>query len=624
MPAFKNHNGQRQVPNTEGPAMVRSFNRTPPIFEQANTTAPVLISSGQTVWNVGTTPKTVGVDVENGDILVAFASMESGNDTIAISGGGLTWALQQSDNHGTASEAAIYIWTTAATSKASFSVSFSNAGTNRFGGCVMVFRGSAGVGTSATANNTTGSGLPSVSITPAAHSAVVVASVDWNAVDGAARNWIETAGAFSDKAYQTTATFYTSYGGYHSDVPGGTVTVGLNSPGAQRYGIVALEVLGQAVAGGPSAIAETSAITDTVSAINTATATISETSAITDTTAATITTGATIAETAAITDTTDATIGKPVTIAETAAITDTVSSTISTPATIAETSAITDTVSATFLATATIAETAAITDTVSATASTTATIAEASAIADTTSATISTPATIAETAAITETVSATASTPASIAESSAITDTTDATIVSGGVSSQDESAAITDTVSAITIAVAAMAETVAITDATDATAIYQVAMAESAAISDTTDATISLAGPGAIAESVAITDTVDATILYAPSTSGGSSNPRHGTWLSYGPHQPAVRVKVAAAPAPILKPLPMPDYPALPKRQQVATVGDGTFSVLSCRGNSSIRFQSTGAASLGSFRAEGEGVAQSNEDDELLAILSYL
>ena len=205
---------------------------------------PTFVGESETAWNSNTTPQSASVTVQTGDILVAFGAGEHSGGTFSLSGGGLTWTLQQQDDHNVTTEPLIAIWTAVASSNATFNVDFAMVGGIVFGGNVLIFRNSAGVGASAEADNTTGSGTPTVNLAVANHSAVIVASVDWNAVDGASRAWLTNGGAFTEQTYFRDPTRYTVYGGFHANSGSGTLTFGLSTPTGQRFGIVAVEVLG--------------------------------------------------------------------------------------------------------------------------------------------------------------------------------------------------------------------------------------------------------------------------------------------------------------------------------------------------------------------------------------------
>jgi len=207
--------------------------------------APQLIQEIETGWNSNTSPKTTtSFNVQAGDVLVAYSANENSNGTavLGISGGALTWALQQRVLSSNYSEAAV--WTATVDADKAMTASFTNNTGGFFGGNVLVFRNSIGVGSSVKAN--VSSGVPSVGITTTQdNSAVVVFNSDWNAVDGSSRVWRTNAGAFTEQTYFRDSARYTVYGGYHANVGSiGTYSVGLSAPSGQKYSIAAVEVRG--------------------------------------------------------------------------------------------------------------------------------------------------------------------------------------------------------------------------------------------------------------------------------------------------------------------------------------------------------------------------------------------
>jgi Right handed beta helix region len=210
----------------------------------AFTTAPTFVAEHEvSSWTTTTSTKaTSSFSVQAGDVLVAYGLTEDSSITESVSGGSLTWTLRQSDL--TSGYGAAYVWTATATSSATITVTFTRtAGSNRYGGNVLQFRNSTGVGAASATHN---SGAPSLGLTTTeAHSAVVVASVDWNAVSGASRTWRTGAGALTEQTYFLASGQYTGYGGFHADAgAAGAKTVGLSAPSGQAYATVAVEVKG--------------------------------------------------------------------------------------------------------------------------------------------------------------------------------------------------------------------------------------------------------------------------------------------------------------------------------------------------------------------------------------------
>ena len=215
-------------------------------------TAPTFIQEAETVWNTATTPKTTSnFNVQAGDVLVAYSMIEnqgSGGGDISVSGGSLTWTREEALDGSNANQVWITIWTAVVDTDKTMNVSFTCSGGDclqYFGGNVLTFRGSSGIGATVIADNGSGSGAPEVNITTTQEdSAVVVANADWDAQDGSSRVWSSGAGAINETTYFRDASRYTAYGGYYNSVPVGTHTVGLSAPSNQRYAIVAVEVKG--------------------------------------------------------------------------------------------------------------------------------------------------------------------------------------------------------------------------------------------------------------------------------------------------------------------------------------------------------------------------------------------
>jgi chitodextrinase/lysophospholipase L1-like esterase len=216
----------------------------PKVFAAA---PPTFIQEAETVWDTNTTKTTAAFNVQTGDILVAYAVAEDSNGTtsLAISGGSLTWTNRQTVN--VSQFTYVGLWTATVDTNKSMSVTFSSSnvpGGGLFGGDVLTFRGSDGVGASVKSNS---SGTASVNLTTTqTNSAIVVANSDWNAATGS-RIWMNNAGTISEQSYNFISGRYAVYGGYHADSGAvGTYNVGLSAPTGQKYSIVALEIKGSA------------------------------------------------------------------------------------------------------------------------------------------------------------------------------------------------------------------------------------------------------------------------------------------------------------------------------------------------------------------------------------------
>jgi hypothetical protein len=225
--------------------------------------APTFIQEAETAWNSTTTPKTTAsFAVQTGDVLVAIGVIADSNgvdDNLTVSGGSLTWTVPTNGRVKVNQYTGVVIYTATATSSTSITVSFASAASPSawFGGNVLTFRGSGGVGVSAKTNVL--SGAPSLSITPgAANSAIVAVSGDWAAADGTTRTWrtvngiTPTSGNGLEVTYFRDAAQYTVYGAYWNDAgAAGAQTVGLSVPSGQKYSIVAVEILGTAAVAVP-------------------------------------------------------------------------------------------------------------------------------------------------------------------------------------------------------------------------------------------------------------------------------------------------------------------------------------------------------------------------------------
>ncbi len=211
-----------------------------------STSSPTFVQETETTWNTNTSPRTTAsFNVQAGDILVAYASAENSGVTMGISGGSLTWTLRQTTHVSIdLNVPEVNVWTALADADKSMTVSFTGAGGGNFGGNVLTFRGSSGVGASAVVAVATGA--PTLNLTTTkANSAIVVVNSDWNAVSGASRTYRTGAGAFSETTYSYIASNYTAYGGYHPNAGAiGTYAVGLSAPTGQKYGLIAIEIKG--------------------------------------------------------------------------------------------------------------------------------------------------------------------------------------------------------------------------------------------------------------------------------------------------------------------------------------------------------------------------------------------
>lgn len=207
---------------------------------------PTFVAQYATAFNTDTSPKTVlnAVAINSGDVLVAIAATESDATLALIENGAAAATLQRSNE--TPAFSKVYGWTYIAPAEETITVSFSAsvAPGQFFGGNVVRFSNSSGVGASAVANGT--SGNPSVTLTTTkANSAIVVIVSDWNAVAGT-QTFTTAAGtptALTD--YPGDAAHYGVAIAYYADVGAiGAKTIGMSAPTGQKWSIIAIEVKG--------------------------------------------------------------------------------------------------------------------------------------------------------------------------------------------------------------------------------------------------------------------------------------------------------------------------------------------------------------------------------------------
>lgn len=236
-------------------SLSKVFGQTPQMFLIPQKAAAgggglTFISTTATAFNSTTSPKTTSsISVNSGDILVAIGmcvNTNSGNFTLGVSGGSLTWTNQQEISESL--YAPVALWTATASSTTSITVSFTNSDAERFGGIVYVIRGSSG-GVGASAKTNVSSGAPSLALTTTVNGSwIITASADWNAGTGS-RTWrtinsiTPTGGNNLERLYSNDPSQGTYYSGYWNGVgTAGSKTTGLSAPGSQKYSIIALEI----------------------------------------------------------------------------------------------------------------------------------------------------------------------------------------------------------------------------------------------------------------------------------------------------------------------------------------------------------------------------------------------
>jgi hypothetical protein len=244
----------KKVTNSNAKAMMVATNSStawanflahvPPSVSVASCPSPTFIQEVETDWNTSTNPKTTAsFDVQAGDILVAYLAGENGNSTFSISGGSLTWTLQNSVHSSTIAEADV--WTATVDTNKTMTVTMNQSVSSiQYGYGVITFRNSSGVG--ATSKKNASSAAPSLNLTTTkADSAIVWVNGDWAAVNGSSRTYRTGAGTFNETSYYYGSGIYTAYAGYHTDAGSiGTYAVGMTAPSTQTYSIIAVEIKG--------------------------------------------------------------------------------------------------------------------------------------------------------------------------------------------------------------------------------------------------------------------------------------------------------------------------------------------------------------------------------------------
>jgi hypothetical protein len=212
--------------------------------------APTFNFSRITAYDAVDDIKTTAVfDVAINDRLVGFGNNgDEGDNGVGLTGtASPVWTLDQHVE--VTNYAELFAWSkSAASAESGVSVDFTRLGSlGLVGGTILSFSASDGFGATQSANAT---GAPSLSITTTqANSAIAVAVIDWNAVDGSSRTWRNVNGLPTEIHYQLVSGAVGIYIAYYPDAGAiGAKTVGLTAPGGQQYSIAAREILGTAAA----------------------------------------------------------------------------------------------------------------------------------------------------------------------------------------------------------------------------------------------------------------------------------------------------------------------------------------------------------------------------------------
>lgn len=215
---------------------------------------PAFQSSAQTAWDTTTSPKTVNVSCNAGDLVLVYGVTENSTTELQTpTGGGLTYtsaaALGPSSGY-----TCLYLWwaRTATTQTITFSVSVVSS-SGRWGFGVMRWICPPGVGAVAT-NRPLTTGTGQISMLPQSNScSVAYVQGDGNAISGASRTWntvdayTPTSGNGLERTYDRQASHYTIYAAYWPTVYGTTAPeyelFGLSGPSGQLFSAIAAELL---------------------------------------------------------------------------------------------------------------------------------------------------------------------------------------------------------------------------------------------------------------------------------------------------------------------------------------------------------------------------------------------
>lgn len=212
--------------------------------------APTFISFAASSSLVSTTtPKTVDVTVQRGDLIVVLgvaegADMDLNTPTDTVN----TYSAKETVDSGANTESVAKIWTAVAATSTTLTISVSRGVVgNKWGIGAEVWRNAA-LGTSASNGPTGGvSGTPSQAITTTVpNSAVSGVISDWNAADGTSRTWLTVNGlAITEDTYVRDSAAMSVYMGRRTDCGAvGSKTWGLSAPAGQKYSMAVVEVVG--------------------------------------------------------------------------------------------------------------------------------------------------------------------------------------------------------------------------------------------------------------------------------------------------------------------------------------------------------------------------------------------
>lgn len=212
--------------------------------------APTFVASYNASYSTNSTPKTLSITTQVGDLVVVYAGSENGGDnaTVVPSGNGITFTTHQSIPH-SANTADAGIWSGIdTTGGTNWTLTATRTGTTEsWGFSALVFRNAvAGASVGDVFYDQTGT--TQLALATAANSAVVVFAADWYATSSA-RTWntVNSVTPTSGNGYETTYVYlggvYVALGAYYPDVGGaGTKNYGYTGLETARNSMVALEI----------------------------------------------------------------------------------------------------------------------------------------------------------------------------------------------------------------------------------------------------------------------------------------------------------------------------------------------------------------------------------------------
>lgn len=210
-------------------------------------TPPTLVMETETTWSPNTTPKTLTLNVQVGDLVVLIGwenTVSRVGNTPTNSGTAQTWARSKSITPSDAASGWISTATMTATN-ASMVVTGTSNNSGYWGFNATVWRGSSGLGASASTRGLS-IGLPSQTLTTTAgNSAVCVGVVDSYAYQTTRTFRTVNGVAGVEDSYYADLTNYGIHNCHHLDVgAAGANAYGMTSPNTSDWCVMAIEVKG--------------------------------------------------------------------------------------------------------------------------------------------------------------------------------------------------------------------------------------------------------------------------------------------------------------------------------------------------------------------------------------------